>query len=42
MTAVFCALSTDKWQFLIARTIAGACIGANFGAIVSYASEVIN
>ena len=41
VTAIFCALSTNKWQFLVARTITGACIGANFGAIVSFASEVV-
>ena len=40
MTVVFSALSTNKWQFLAARTITGVCIGANFGAIVSFASEV--
>lgn len=40
VTAVFCAICTNKWQFLFARTITGVCIGANFGAIVSFASEV--
>ena len=39
-TAVGSALAQNKWQFLVARSVTGACIGANFGVIVSYATEV--
>lgn len=40
VSAIFCALATNKWQFLVGRTITGICIGANFGAVVSFATEV--
>ena len=38
--AVGSASAQNKWQFLAARSLAGACIGANFAAVVSFSTEV--
>ncbi|XP_063693845.1 putative transporter svop-1 isoform X1 [Bolinopsis microptera] len=39
ITAVGAALATNKYIFLVWRSIAGACIGANFATVVVYSTE---
>ena len=33
------ALSPNKWVFIVARSVTGACIGTNFNCILCYATE---
>ena len=35
------ALATNKWQFLVARSIVGICIGANLPTIIVFSAEVV-
>lgn len=39
ITAIGAALATNKWLFLFWRSVAGACIGANFATVVVYSTE---
>ena len=35
------AIVTNKWQFLVLRSIVGICIGANFPTLVVFSAEVV-
>ena len=39
LASVASAFAPDKWVFLIARSVAGACIGMNMNIIICYATE---
>ena len=39
ISAVGAALASNKWIFLAWRSLAGACIGANFATVIVYSTE---
>lgn len=39
ISAIGAALASNKWLFLAWRSVAGACIGANFATVVVYSTE---
>ena len=39
LAAITCALAPNKWGFIVARSVTGACIGTNVNCILCYAAE---
>ena len=39
LAAITCALAPNKWVFIVARSVTGACIGTNVNCILCYATE---
>ena len=39
ISAIGASLATNKWIFLAWRSLAGACIGANFATVIVYSTE---